>query len=166
VNGVHVDRTSLVAEVDAALTLAEVEDVLATSGLTLGLGAAAPRDATVADWLAEGARGARDPFRDPADHLVAGLDARLHDGRDLRVRPSPRRAVGPDLVALFVGTRGRFGTVTRAHLRVHLVDVPRADAPPFAPPDAGEPSAGEHALLDAIARELGVSPRPSGTDAR
>ena len=36
---------------------------------------------TVADWLARGAPGAPTAFLDPADHLVAGLTARLADGR-------------------------------------------------------------------------------------
>jgi alkyldihydroxyacetonephosphate synthase len=156
VSSVRLDKQSLVAEVDGALTLAEVEAALAPDGVALDLGAGARRDQRVADWLAEGLPGARDPYRDPVDHVVCGLDARLPDGQELRVRPGPRRAVGPDLVALFVGTRGRFGAVTRAHLRVHPLGVPRPDAPPFTPPPAAAPSVGEAALFDAIARELGA----------
>ncbi len=154
---VHVDRTSLVAEIDAALTLAEVEAALAAAGLGLDLGPDAPRDARVSDWLADGAPGTRDPFRDPVDHVLSGLDARLPNGHELRVRPGPRRAVGPDLVALFFGARGRFGTITRAHLRVHPLGVARPEAAPFTAPAAPPPSAAERALLDAIARELGGS---------
>ena len=154
---VRIDRASLVADVDAALTLADVERALAEAGLGLDLVAAAPRHATVADWIAEGIAGVRDPYRDPADHVISGLDARLPDGQALRVRPGPRRAVGPDLVALFVGARGRFGTITRAHLRLHVLGVARPEAPRFTSPPAPAPSAAEAALLDAIARELGGS---------
>ncbi len=155
--GVRVDMTSLVADVDAALTLAELNAALSEQGLTLDLDARAPLAETVAAWLASGAPGARDPYRDPADHVVSGLDARLPNGHELRVRPGPRRAVGPDLVALFVGTGDRFGSVARAHLRVHRIGVARPEAPSFAEPPHGEPNAGERALMDAIARELGAT---------
>jgi alkyldihydroxyacetonephosphate synthase len=153
---VVVDRTSLVAEVTASLTLAAVEVALANEGLTLALAADAPMDLSVSAWLARGAPGARDPFRDPADHLVAGLDARLVDGNELRVRPGPRRAAGPDLVALFVGTAGRFGEIVRAHLRVHPVGVRRPEAAAFARTPEPPLNEGERALLDAVERELGV----------
>ncbi len=157
-SGVTLDRASLVAEVDAALTLAGVEAALGKEALTLDLGDGADPALTVAQWLAAGAPGARDPFRDPADHLVAGLVALLPGGRVLRVRPGPRRAVGPDLVALFVGMGERFGRITRAHLRVHVKDgelVRRPEAPRFARETPAGPNDGERALLDAIARELG-----------
>ena len=45
------------------------------------------------------------------------------------IRPAPRRAVGPDLTALFVGAGGRFGRIDRAWMRVHREDVhPSRDA--------------------------------------
>lgn len=119
------DRTSLLARVDGAMTLGEVEATLAPSGFTIDVEGATGSSERVADWLAAGARGARDTWLDPADHLVAGLDARLHDGRALVVLPTPRRSVGPDLIAMVVGMEGRFATLERAWLRVHPVDVAR-----------------------------------------
>ena len=152
---VVVDRMSLVAAVAASLSVAAVEVALREQGLTLDLADGAPTDLSVAEWLARGAPGARDPFRDPADHLVAGLDARLLDGNELRVRPGPRRAAGPDLVALFVGTDGRFGDISRAHLRVHPVGVRRPEGARFV--RAPEPPLNELelSLLDVVRRELG-----------
>ena len=35
------------------------------------------------------------------------------------MRPGPRRAVGPDLYALFHGMRGRVGEIRDAFVRVH-----------------------------------------------
>ncbi len=72
---------------------------------------------TVAAWIASGARGSPDPWLDPVDHLVAGFTARLASGADLEMRPAPRRAVGPDLFALFLGASERAGVITSAHLR-------------------------------------------------
>lgn len=119
------DKASLLARVDGAMTLREVEASLAPSGFTLDVEGAADSSERVADWLAAGARGARDAWLDPADHLIAGLDARLRDGRALVVLPAPRQSVGPDLIAMVVGMEGRFATLERAWLRVHPAGVTR-----------------------------------------
>ncbi|UQA60900.1 FAD-binding oxidoreductase [Polyangium aurulentum] len=119
------DAESMLVNASGAATLAEVEAMLARAGLTLGLGADAPMGATIDAWIASGAKGAPDPWLDPADHLVAGYTARLKSGADLEVRPSPRRAVGPDLFALFLGMEGRVGAIRSALLRAHGPGRPR-----------------------------------------
>jgi alkyldihydroxyacetonephosphate synthase len=148
---IAIDTKSLLVEATGGTRLAEVEAALALHDLTLGLDPVP--EATVAEWLAKGAPGARDPWLDPVDHLVAGFDARLTNGTELRVRPSPRRAVGPDLFALFFGARARFGTIQRAHLRVHKKAAPR---PTHRLDHARDPelTPEETALFDAIANEL------------
>ncbi len=147
------DRPSLLVHVGGAVELPELERFLRAEGLTLGLPGPVP-SSTVADWLARGAPGARDRYLDPADQLLAGLCGTLRDGRVLSVRPAPRRSVGPDLTALFVGAGARFGRVESAWLRVHLAGAPRHESPRFAfdrdPPLSG----GERTLVDAIARKL------------
>ncbi|HEY8042328.1 MAG TPA: FAD-binding protein [Polyangiaceae bacterium] len=147
------DRESLLACVEGATDLATAERLLNDVGLTLDarLPTSAP---TLATWLAQGAPGARDRWLDPVDQLLAGLDATMTDGRVLSIRPAPRRAVGPDLTALFVGTHGRFGRIDRAWMRVHPVGVPRHTAPAFRQELDPAPNAGEKALLEAIARAL------------
>jgi alkyldihydroxyacetonephosphate synthase len=151
---VTMDRSSLLALVEASTTLAAIEDALAKEGLTLGLAAGTERNVTLGAWLDEGAVGAPDPWLDPADHLIAGIEAVLHDGLRLDVRPAPRRAVGPDLMALLLGMRGRFGRIERAWLRVHRLDAPRPATHPFEGPRNPPVTEGEARLLDAIAREL------------
>ena len=115
------DAASLLVNVSGDATLAEVEAALAGHKLSLALGESAPNKAhtTVNAWLSQGAPGASDPWQDPADHLVAGFVARLPSGEELKVRPSPRRAVGPDLFALFFGMDGRVGKIHSAWLRAH-----------------------------------------------
>ncbi len=153
---VEIDPKSLLARVGAATALADLERHLNGAGLTLDVPAGAP-EATVGDWLASGAPGARDRWLDPVDQLIAGLDATLLDGRVLRIHPAPRRAVGPDLSALFVGARGRFGRIDSAWLRVHPRGVPRPLASPFRLERDPRLSSDEATLLDDIAAALADS---------
>jgi alkyldihydroxyacetonephosphate synthase len=147
------DRASLLVEVDATTILGACEAALQAEGLSLGLEALEAADATLAvgPWLAGGARGARDPWADPADHLVAGLTATLKDGRTLVIRPSPRRAVGPDLIALVVGMEERYARIERAWLRVHRVGAPRAHVHALVAERNPPVSEEEEGLLEAIA---------------
>ncbi len=151
----QVDLESLLADFSGDTTLAEAEAALGKEGLTLGASSA---PMTVAEWIARGAPGARDAWLDPADHLIAGFEATLKSGTVIKVRPAPRRAVGPDLLALLFGAKGRYGTITRAWLRVHRLGVPRATtSTPFVSERNPAVSSDEEALLAAIARELGAA---------
>jgi alkyldihydroxyacetonephosphate synthase len=156
------DEKSLLARIDGSMTLAEVEGALAPSGMTLDVPGAETSPETVAAWLAGGARGARDAWLDPADHLVAGLDLRLHDGRRIVVRPAPRRAVGPDLIALVVGMGERFGKVEQAWVRVHPVGVKRPSVGPVAVELDPAVSEEEARLLDAMTAQLAGWLQPGG----
>lgn len=150
---IDLDVESLLVHVQGRTPLANVERALAARGLTLGL--AEVPNLTVGRWLAEGAPGTASPWADPVDHLVAGFSARFSDGRLLEVRPAPRRSVGPDLFALVMGQEARYMTVVECWLRVHVLGARRPHAP-FVAPAPGPLNAGETALADAIARELGL----------
>ena len=163
---IEIDATSLLVFVPATKTLNALETALAARGFTLGvaLDQAGPLNPdtgaagaiTVGDWLSKGAPGAASVFADPADHLVAGLEATLPDGKKLEVRPGPRRAVGPDLTALVIGSHRRLGTIDHAWLRIHRRDARRPAMPLPAGVDLDPPvSDGEARLIDAIQRELG-----------
>lgn len=147
----EIDRSSLLVGVPSRATLASIEQALTSEELTLGVPAT---DEMVGDWLARGAPGAPSAFGDPADHLVAGLTFTLTNGRRVAVRPSPRRAVGPDLVALVVGANERFASIDHVWLRVHQRDARRVAEPTDGIELDPPVSEGEASLLDAIAREL------------
>jgi alkyldihydroxyacetonephosphate synthase len=164
-DSIGIDPVSLLVSVPAGKTLDALETALAARGFTLGiaLDAAGPRDAvtgsagsiSVGDWLARGAPGAASVFADPADHLVAGLEATLPDGQRLEIRPGPRRAVGPDLTALVLGTHRRLASVEHAWLRIHRRDARRPAMALPAGVDLDPPvGADEARLVDAIAKEL------------
>jgi alkyldihydroxyacetonephosphate synthase len=158
-DSIDIDTASLLVGVPASKKLDALETALAARGFTLGVAfdrarAAGAVDITVGDWLAKGGPGAASVF---ADHLVAGLEATLPNGQRLEVRPGPRRAVGPDLTALAVGTHRRLATLEHVWLRIHRLDARR---PAMALPegvDLDPPlSAAEARLIDAIAKELGA----------
>ncbi|HYP74599.1 MAG TPA: FAD-binding oxidoreductase [Polyangiaceae bacterium] len=111
----ELDEISQLAEVDARLSLGAVEASLTGSSLSLGLGEEAPWSLSVADWIALGLPHAPDPWQDPVGSRIAGFEATV-GGIQARVRATPRRATGPDLLSLFVGTHGRIGVIDRAQL--------------------------------------------------
>ena len=151
---IEIDPTSLLVSTPASCTLDGIETALAARGFTLGVALVGNSSSAVGDWLAAGAPGAPSMFSDPADHVVAGLLATLPNGKKLEIRPGPRRAVGPDLTALAIGTNHRLATVTHAWLRIHRLDARR---PAMQLPDTElDPpvNEGEAALVEAIHREL------------
>ena len=128
---ITLDRTSMLVDAPGAARLGDLAERLARDGMALcGDPAAMPSASTVSEWIAAGLPGAPDPWLDPVDHVVAGFTARLASGAPLALRPAPRRAVGPDLFALFQGTRDRAGTVTSAWLRVRRAGGAEATALP------------------------------------
>lgn len=146
------DRESLLVHVDAHASLREVEEALARDSLTLDLvdsTDAKTREEKIGAWLEAGARGARSAWLDPADHLVAGFTARMRSGHSFSVKPAPRRAVGPDLLALVLGLGGKMLALESIWLRVHRVGVERPSAP-FEDESSEPLNDGERALFDAI----------------
>jgi alkyldihydroxyacetonephosphate synthase len=151
----QIDHESLLAGVAGTIQLGAVERVLNQHNLTLDAIPPATT-ASVAQWLAAGATGARDHWLDPVDQFVAGLVARLRDGASIHLRPVPRRSVGPDLAALFVGNHGRVGEIERAWLRVHRRGAVRPTAAPFEHERDPAPNAGEAAIIERMFDVLGV----------
>jgi alkyldihydroxyacetonephosphate synthase len=150
---IAIDSTSLLVEADGDTTLAAIEAELSAVGFTLGV--RAPETTTVATWIASGTPGAQSMLADPADHVVAGFEATLVNSDKLVIRPCPRRAVGPDLAALVLGTGGRFGKIDRAWLRVHRKEARRVALPLPEGVDLDPPvSDAEASLVSSIVREM------------
>jgi len=134
------------------MPLAEAERRLEAEGRTLGLSSLPELDVNA--WLAAGMPGAPDPYLDPVEQRLAGFGAVLANGTPLTVRPVPRRATGPDLSALFVGTDGRAGRIAHAWLRAHPRGSERARSLPY-PGDRSPPvNDAEQRAFDAAIRLL------------
>lgn len=52
------------------------------------------------------------------EDLVLGLQAVLPNGEIIYIKPNPRRAVGPDLLNLWLGSEGMIGIITEVTLKV------------------------------------------------
>jgi len=52
------------------------------------------------------------------EDMVAGLEAVLPSGEVVRIQYVPRRAVGPDLRQLWIGSEGAFGVITEVTLKL------------------------------------------------
>ena len=116
-NDVVVHADDLLAEAGAGATLAAVDAALRQHGLALAhdpwsVGIATVGGAIGTDGV--GYLGGR--WGSMGDQVVA-VEAVLPDGSILRTRQVPKPAAGPDLRALFAGSQGTFGIVTRAWLR-------------------------------------------------
>ena len=119
----HVDRRSLLAEVDPAAPVEQIERGLASEGLALRI----RPDRPLVAWLSALERGVL--------HAVFGVQARFSDGVSARIGVAPRSAAGPDL---------RFALLRRA--RPELLEVPvralgsvEVRAPAGADPEAWRP---------------------------
>ena len=126
----ELDERSLLADVDARLSLGAVEASLARANATLGLADQANWSTSIADWIALGFPGAADAWDDPVGSRIAGFEARVN-GVHARIRATPRRATGPDLLSFFAGAHGRLGVIERARLVLRKRGISVARAEPF-----------------------------------
>lgn len=149
---VVIDAISLLVQANGHDTLEHVEAVLAREGLTLDVAAHVARDTTVDAWIAGGAEGAHSAWQDPVDHTVAGFEGEFANGTTVVLRPVPRRAAGPDILSLFLGTKGRFGRLRRVWLRVHPIGTPRPSMGTLPDPPSVTPE--ESAVWDRIAEQI------------
>ena len=109
------DRT---AWVQPGVILADLERGLNEHGLMLGHDPWSTPIATVGGAIATNGVGYRAAKYGSMGQQVRGLEVVLPTGDVVQTRPLRMRAAGPDLNALFIGSEGVFGIITRAALRV------------------------------------------------
>jgi FAD/FMN-containing dehydrogenase len=149
----EVDERSRLVHVEVGATLGTIQAQLETWGSSL-MTAASP-SLTVGEYLASGCAGARAVDDDPVSQAVAGLEAVALDGRLLRIRPAPRRAVGPDLIGAILAS----GWSLAIPLSAHLVVPARAPRARSSIRVAGR--RGARARLDARARRPACAHAPA-----
>lgn len=149
-----IDTQSLLGTFRGEQNLRTIEEQLGAVGLSLRL-EHTDMNQRLADWLAAGMPGARDAYADPVEQRVSGLVARLPSGETLGIRPTPRRAVGPDLGALVYGMQGRCMQVEQATLCVWPKQGSVSRELRFDHPRNPQPSSEEARLIDAVVDGIG-----------
>jgi alkyldihydroxyacetonephosphate synthase len=117
---VAVDRASLTATLEAGLLGPEAERRLGEQGVTLGHFPQSFEYSTVGGWIATRSAGQASSGFGRIDELVEGVRLVAPAG-ELRRRPVPASAAGPDLRELVVGSEGVLGVICEATLRVRPV---------------------------------------------
>ncbi len=111
------------AVIDAGMLGQHLEDALLAKGATLGHYPSSIACSTLGGWIVTRGAGQCSGRYGKIEDMVLALEGVLPDGEPFTVgRP---RAGEPDARALFVGSEGLFGVVTRAQMRVWPAPVER-----------------------------------------
>lgn len=122
-----VDEKSRLVRAGAGATGPALRDELAAAGYLLGHEPQSLEISTVGGWIATRACGQLSARYGGIESLVAGFTAVLPGGRIVRAKTVPRRAAGPDVASLLIGSEGTLGIVTEADLRVSPLPLSRTD---------------------------------------
>lgn len=120
----HLNRIVEFDDVDGTITVqagmngGQFEQALNERGYTCGHLPQSIYMSTVGGWAACRGAGQNSTRYGKIEDMVLGLKAVLPDGRELAVRPVARRAVGPSIKDLLIGSEGAFGFITELTLRI------------------------------------------------
>ncbi|CAI0839206.1 Uncharacterized FAD-linked oxidoreductase Rv2280 [Serratia quinivorans] len=114
----EVNTTNLTVEVSAGYNGGKLEDELQKSGWTLGHSPQSLYQSSVGGWLSTLATGQFSSYYGGIEDLITGYTVILATGERIRLKASPRAAMGPDLRQLFIGAEGTLGVVTSVQLKI------------------------------------------------
>ncbi|MDO8300678.1 FAD-binding oxidoreductase [Lacisediminimonas sp.] len=104
--------------VQAGMNGMQFEQELERNGYTAGHLPQSIAMSTVGGWVACRGAGQASSRYGKIEDMVIGLKAVLPNGKALEVRPVARRAVGPSIKDLLVGSEGVLGFITEVTLRI------------------------------------------------
>ena len=122
----ELDEKSRVVTAQAGVTGPSLHNFLLDKGLTTGHEPQSIDISTVGGWVATRACGQLSARYGGIEDLIVSLDAVLPNGDVVSSAGSPRRATGPDVGSLLIGSEGALGVVTAATLRVFELPVESA----------------------------------------
>ncbi|MGO9931912.1 MAG: FAD-binding oxidoreductase [Steroidobacteraceae bacterium] len=115
---IGIDEIDGTVRVQAGMNGGQFEAALAARGFTANHLPQSIHMSTVGGWAACRGAGQASSRYGKIEDIVIGLNAILPDGRTLEVRPVARRAVGPSIKDLLIGSEGIFGFITDLTLRI------------------------------------------------
>ena len=123
----ELDEKSRLVTAEAGVTGPQLATFLDERGFLLGHEPQSVAISTVGGWLATRACGQLSARYGGIEDLVAGLEAVTPAGRILSSKVVPRRAAGPDVASLMIGSEGTLGVITEATLRIEPKPTERTD---------------------------------------
>lgn len=117
-HGCEINFTNLTVEVSTGYNGGKLEDELHAQGWTLGHSPQSLYQSTVGGWLSTLATGQFSSYYGGIEDLITAYTVILATGEKIRLKASPRAAMGPDLRQLFIGAEGTLGIVTSVQLKI------------------------------------------------
>src|SRR6202034_441643 len=117
------DTEAPTLDVEAGALGLPLEDALVREGFTLGHFPSSILCSTVGGWVAARSAGQCSGYYGKIEDMVVALECVTGDGEIVTLS---RRAHGPDLTPLMIGSEGVLGIITSATLRLHPAPTSRA----------------------------------------
>jgi alkyldihydroxyacetonephosphate synthase len=114
----EINIANMTVEVSTGYNGGKLEDELQQTGWTLGHSPQSLYQSSVGGWLSTLATGQFSSYYGGIEDLITAYTVILATGERIRLKASPRAAMGPDLRQLFIGAEGTLGVVTSVQLKI------------------------------------------------
>lgn len=114
----RINEQAMTAEVQAGVTVRDLEIVLNDHGMTSGFMLLPDLDPVLIEFLTNESLSESSMLYGRVDQAYIGAEGVLPSGEVFRIKPAPARAVGPDLLGLLVSENGKLSIVTSLILRI------------------------------------------------
>lgn len=116
---ISIDTYNMQVTAQCGMPLERLEDMLRERGYTTGHSPQSKPLAQLGGLVATRSIGQFSTLYGGIEDMVAGLEAVLPDGGIVRIKNVPRRAAGPDIRHIFIGSEGALGFITEVTLKIH-----------------------------------------------
>ncbi len=116
---IHIDACNMQATVQAGVALQDLEDELRKVGLTTGHSPQSKPVAKLGGLVATRSIGQLSTLYGGIEDMVVGLECVFPDGHIARIKNVPRRAGGPDIRHIAIGSEGALCYITEVTVKVY-----------------------------------------------
>ncbi|MDO4572465.1 MAG: FAD-binding oxidoreductase [Clostridia bacterium] len=116
---ISIDTYNMQAAAQCGMPLERLENLLREQGCTTGHSPQSKPLAQLGGLVATRSIGQFSTLYGGIEDMVAGLEAVLPDGEIVRIKSVPRRAAGPDIRHILIGSEGSLGFITEVTLKIH-----------------------------------------------